>query len=130
MLLLSEQVKDMLVNYNLNKVKIKRCKEQLASIDFMFNDANSINRPADIIELHKKVVDDLANLESKYQRLNYAINSLSNIKLIEVIHYRYIDNLSWLEVAHKLDRSLRSTYSYHGQALKELRELMNDAKKD
>lgn len=127
---MSHQIKEMLGNYNLNKIKIERYKKQLASIDLMLNGANSINRPADILELHEKVVNDLADLESKYQRLNYAINNLSDIKLIEVIHYRYIDNLSWLEVASKLGRSLRSTYSYHGQALKELRELMDDTKKD
>lgn len=68
--------------------------------------------------------DELKNLEAKAelakQEIETSISKIGDEDLQMILIYRYIDWLSWIEIANKIYCSLASVYRKHNEALEKL----------
>ena len=71
-------------------------------------------------------MDELTNyMISKYTRLRsievdiyMRVDRMENQKERELLRYRYIDGMTWTEIADALDTTERNVYFIHGRALR------------
>lgn len=77
-----------------------------------------IERPMDKVdELERKItqaIDELADIRAEIEDV---LGQLEDDTLRELMEYRYIDGLTWEQVAEKMHYSWRHTCRLHGEAL-------------
>lgn len=74
-----------------------------------------------IVEIEERInreIDSLVQLEKNIFRM---IHSVSNPKLQLVLKYRYIDGLTYDEIANKMHYDIRHVHRMHGWALRSIR---------
>lgn len=67
--------------------------------------------------LEKEKEKEIRNMMRSYERVERAINNLDDMQEKDVLFYRYIKGMNWLEVAGKMHYSERWVHMTHGKAL-------------
>ncbi len=112
-----------------------RCMEEMA------NKATSINSDlpgsptrdntsrerilAKVNDLKNEVNTLIKNLDELKEDINDKIWNLSRTEYIEVLSYRYIQNMNWDEIAKAINLSAGYTFKLHAQALKEMDQILS-----
>lgn len=77
-----------------------------------------IERPMDKVdELERKVTQAIDELADIRMEIEAVLGQLEDDTLRELMEYRYIDGLTWEQVAEKMHYSWRHTCRLHGEAL-------------
>ena len=91
-----------------------------------FEEHHNPNRPteAPFVRCLEKIDEIQRNMEEKVayliflkEEINKAIDKLDNRDEQLLLHYRYLDNCTWEEIAAMLNVSIRSVHRIHGMAL-------------
>lgn len=67
--------------------------------------------------MDKKIVDKIDELREEKEKIEAAIYSIPDDRLIILMRYRYIQGLTWEEIAKNMNIELRRAYSLHNSAL-------------
>ena len=70
-----------------------------------------------IVTLQNELSDVISDLIAKRKAIAQAIRSINNLELETVLELRYLEYLSWEEIASRMGYSLQSAYKAHGKAL-------------
>lgn len=77
-----------------------------------------IERPMDkVLEIDMEINREIDELQTVRQEIRAALNQLEDENLKLLMKYRYIDGLTWKQVAKKMHYSWRHTCRLHGEAL-------------
>ena len=77
-----------------------------------------IERPMDKVdELERKITQAIDELADIRMEIEAVLGQLEDDTLRELMKYRYIDGLTWEQVAEKMHYSWRHTCRLHGEAL-------------
>ena len=77
-----------------------------------------IERPMDkVLEIDVEINREIGELQIVRQEIHAALNQLEDENLKLLMEYRYIDGLTWEQVAEKMHYSWRHTCRLHGEAL-------------
>ena len=77
-----------------------------------------IERPMDKVdELERKITQAIDELADVRKEIEDVLGQLEDEKLRRLMEYRYIDGLTWEQVAEKMHYSWRHTCRLHGEAL-------------
>lgn len=77
-----------------------------------------IERPMDKVdELERKITQAIDELADIRKEIEDVLGQLEDEKLRRLMEYRYIDGLTWEQVAEKMHYSWRHTCRLHGEAL-------------
>lgn len=77
-----------------------------------------IERPMDkVLEIDVEINREIDELQIVRQEIRAALNQLEDENLKLLMEYRYIDGLTWEQVAEKMHYSWRHTCRLHGEAL-------------
>ena len=77
-----------------------------------------IERPMDKVdELERKITQAIDELADIRMEIEAVLGQLDDDTLRELMKYRYIDGLTWEQVAKKMHYSWRHTCRLHGEAL-------------
>ena len=77
-----------------------------------------IERPMDKVdELERKITQAIDELADIRMEIEAVLGQLDDDTLRELMKYRYIDGLTWEQVAEKMHYSWRHTCRLHGEAL-------------
>lgn len=77
-----------------------------------------IERPMDKVdELERKITQAIDELADIRMEIEAVLGQLEDDTLRELMEYRYIDGLTWEQVAEKMHYSWRHTCRLHGEAL-------------
>lgn len=71
--------------------------------------------------MQKKIFSEIAELDLARDEIIHAIDAIPSETLREVLELRYINMLSWKEVARRMDYTEDNIYKLHQDALKKLR---------
>lgn len=82
------------------------------------NDLSGRMARLDALEADKK--KELCHMMEIHERIERAINSLENEQERDVLFYRYIKGLTWLEIAEQMGYTERQAHRFHGKALAHL----------
>lgn len=77
-------------------------------------------RMARLDSLEEDKEKELCHMMQVYERVEKAINSLENEQERDVLFYRYIKGLTWLEIAEQMGYTERQAHRFHGKALAHL----------
>lgn len=73
------------------------------------------------IELRKEIEEELLEFESTKQTIINQIQQLADANEIAVLHKRYIEYLSFNEIAKQMNYSIRKIHYFHSGGLKHLK---------
>lgn len=77
-----------------------------------------IERPMDkVLEIDEEINREIDELQTVRQEIRAALNQLEDESLKLLMEYRYIDGLTWEQIAVKMDISWRWSIKLHGKAL-------------
>lgn len=77
-----------------------------------------IERPMDkVLEIDEEINREIDTLKTVRQEIRAALNQLEDESLKLLMEYRYIDGLTWEQIAVKMDISWRWSIKLHGKAL-------------
>ena len=77
-----------------------------------------IERPMDkVLEIDVEINREIGELQIVRQEIHAALNQLEDESLKLLMEYRYIDGLTWEQIAEKMDYSRQWVTSLHGTAL-------------
>lgn len=77
-----------------------------------------IERPMDkVLEIDAEINREIDELQTVRQEIRAALDQLEDESLKLLMEYRYIDGLTWEQVAEKMHYSWRHTCRLHGEAL-------------
>ena len=77
-----------------------------------------IERPMDKVdELERKITQAIDELADIRMEIEAVLGQLEDDTLRKLMEYRYIDGLTWEQVAEKMHYSWRHTCRLHGEAL-------------
>ena len=77
-----------------------------------------IERPMDkVLEIDEEINREIDELQIVRQEIRAALNQLEDENLKLLMEYRYIDGLTWEQIAVKMDISWRWSIKLHGKAL-------------
>lgn len=77
-----------------------------------------IERPMDkVLEIDAEINREIDELQTVRQEIRAALNQLEDESLKLLMEYRYIDGLTWEQIAVKMDISWRWSIKLHGKAL-------------
>ena len=77
-----------------------------------------IERPMDkVLEIDAEIKQEIDELQTVRQEIRAALNQLEDENLKLLMEYRYIDGLTWEQIAVKMDISWRWSIKLHGKAL-------------
>lgn len=77
-----------------------------------------IERPMDkVLEIDVEINREIDELQTVRQEIRAALNQLEDENLKLLMEYRYIDGLTWEQIAEKMDYSRQWVTSLHGTAL-------------
>lgn len=77
-----------------------------------------IERPMDkVLEIDVEINREIDELQIVRQEIRAALNQLEDENLKLLMEYRYIDGLTWEQIAEKMDYSRQWVTSLHGTAL-------------
>ena len=68
----------------------------------------------------KSVTDRIQEQEKVWHLVEQSINNLTENRYREILQYRYMDGLTWDEIADKMMYSLCSIHRLHNKALEQL----------
>lgn len=74
------------------------------------------------VQLEIDIEEDLQRYKNMRKRVEDVISKLSNLKMQVVMRYRYINGLTFEDIALSLGNDVRHIYRVHGWALEELRK--------
>lgn len=69
------------------------------------------------MELEQDAADTAEQARIAHNEIRECINSLSNLKQIQVLTYRYLEGKDWAEIIHIMNYSPQSIYNIHKKAL-------------
>ena len=99
-------------SFDYSKEKIKGCQKQ----DF----SDTVDK---IIDLENEINRDIDELIDKKIKMNEFIKSTLSGNEYAVIQMRYFEELSWLEIAIKINYTEINIYKIHGKALYKLNKV-------
>ena len=77
-----------------------------------------VERPMDkVLEIEEEINREIDELQTVRQEIRAALNQLEDENLKLLMEYRYIDGLTWEQIAVKMDISWRWSIKLHGKAL-------------
>lgn len=76
---------------------------------------------AKLDELQKQYVGQLQKTLDQRQQIQSSIDAMSDETEQDLLRYRYIELLTWEQVAEKIDKQVRWTYELHLRALEHFR---------
>ena len=80
-----------------------------------------IERPMDkVLEIDVKINREIDKLQTVRQEIRAALNQLEDENLKLLMEYRYIDGLTWEQIAVKMNYCWRQVCRKHGQALTQI----------
>lgn len=74
-----------------------------------------------IIELEDRIRDEMRRLVDLKSEIMTSISSVEDPEQRCVLEKRYLEFKKWEDIAEEMNRSLRSIYRLHGEALKNVR---------
>lgn len=81
-----------------------------------------IERPMDkVLEIDEEIKREIDELQTVRQEIRAALNQLEDENLKLLMEYRYIDGLTWEQIAVKMNYCWRQVCRKHGQALTQIR---------
>ena len=81
-----------------------------------------IERPMDkVLEIDMEINREIDTLQTVRQEIRAALNQLEDENLKLLMEYRYIDGLTWEQIAEKMDYSRQWATSLHGMALQKIK---------
>ncbi len=84
---------------------------------------------AEIVDLENEVSTDIGRLVSLKREINSAINHVQNEKYRTLLELRYLNFLTWEQIAVNLNFSIQHTYRIHDKALKKINIFLKDESK-
>ena len=75
-----------------------------------------------LISLEERIAQEILEMEQKKEKIVSQINRLKIPVHIQILKLRYIDFLSWDEIADQTKYSPRQVYRLHGKALREFQK--------
>lgn len=80
-----------------------------------------IERPMDkVLEIDAEINREIDELQTVRQEIRAALNQLEDENLKLLMEYRYIDGLTWEQIAVKMNYCWRQVCRKHGQALTQI----------
>ena len=80
-----------------------------------------IERPMDkVLEIDEEINREIDELQTVRQEIRAALNQLEDESLKLLMEYRYIDGLTWEQIAVKMNYCWRQVCRKHGQALTQI----------
>lgn len=80
-----------------------------------------IERPMDkVLEIDEEIKREIDELQTVRQEIRAALNQLEDENLKLLMEYRYIDGLTWEQIAVKMNYCWRQVCRKHGQALTQI----------
>lgn len=80
-----------------------------------------IERPMDkVLEIDEEINQEIDELQIVRQEIRAALNQLEDENLKLLMEYRYIDGLTWEQIAVKMNYCWRQVCRKHGQALTQI----------
>lgn len=80
-----------------------------------------IERPMDkVLEIDEEINREIDELQTVRQEIRAALNQLEDENLKLLMEYRYIDGLTWEQIAVKMNYCWRQVCRKHGQALTQI----------
>lgn len=141
----NEQVKKWLRRYGNAKREIKRYTEELNELIESQEGASAITysdmpkgsgSQADLSdymirrqELQQKIWNARYRRIVVFDEMHDAIEQLPTVDERDVIFYKYIKEMDWDDIAKRIGKKERQTYIYHGDALKNLYNILKNALK-
>ena len=81
-----------------------------------------IEQPMDkVLEIDEEINREIDTLQTVRQEIRVALNQLEDENLKLLMEYRYIDGLTWEQIAEKMDYSRQWATSLHGMALQKIK---------
>lgn len=81
-----------------------------------------VERPMDkVLEIEEEINWEIDELQTVRQEIRAALNQLEDENLKLLMEYRYIDGLTWEQIAVKMNYCWRQVCRKHGQALTQIR---------
>ena len=80
----------------------------------------------DVSELNDKLEDAKMNMKDVTAEVADQISKLRDVKQQMVMKLRYIDGMSWSQIAEKMDMKERTVQSFHGRALPRMEKSLLD----
>ena len=81
-----------------------------------------IERPMDkVLEIEKEVDREIDEMQIARREIRETLNQLEDENLKLLMEYRYIDGLTWEQIAEKMDYSRQWVTSLHGVALQKIK---------
>lgn len=78
-----------------------------------------IERPMDkVLEIDEKINQEIDELQTVRQEIRAALNQLEDESLKLLMEYRYIDGMTWEQIAVEMHYSYMQICRLHGKALK------------
>lgn len=80
-----------------------------------------VERPMDkVLEIDEEINREIDELQTVRQEIRAALNQLEDENLKLLMEYRYIDGLTWEQIAVKMNYCWRQVCRKHGQALTQI----------
>ena len=77
-----------------------------------------VERPMDkVMEIEAQITREIDQLHTIRQEIKEALDQLEDENLRLLMEYRYIDGMTWEQIAEKMDYSRQWVTSLHGRAL-------------
>ena len=73
-----------------------------------------------IVELQNLLTEQLKNLVSLREDVERAISAVEDVRLRQLLKFRYIEGMKWEEIAVKMNYTYRNVIKLHGKALEEM----------
>lgn len=87
-----------------------------------------IERPMDkVLEIDEEINREIDTLQTIRQEIREALNQLEDENLKLLMEYRYIDGMTWEQIAVKMHYGFQWVYKLHGRALNHLKIKIKEA---
>ena len=81
-----------------------------------------IERPMDkVLEIDEEINREIDTLQTIRQEIRETLNQLEDESLKLLMEYRYIDGMTWEQIAEKMDYSRQWVTNLHGMALQKIK---------
>ncbi len=81
-----------------------------------------IERPMDkVLEMEEEINEEIDTLQTIRHQIRDTLNQLTDESLKLLMEYRYIDGMTWEQIADKMNYSWRQVYRKHEEALSKIR---------
>ena len=115
---LNERIDRLLEEQSRWREKAMRITPVLSPVPGGGGSGSPIERPMDkVLEIDAEINREIDELQTVQQEIRAALNQLEDENLELLMEYRYIDGLTWEQVAEKMHYSWRHTCRLHGEAL-------------